>query len=208
MQWSGSRGDFPSEFQWNGFTIELLNYSQLEQQSRLHLKNRVTTFREQIGQMQANTRLPPLTGYGADIVIAWLLKVEVALARSVGIDITEADLGAPQVDSGMYGDGSMAGSMAPRVRTPMPSYAPFTEAASMQPPQSYQQQHFQQAGHDYGQAPGYRRSEYDAFQSKSAQNSNFYETDQIRQAYESATADAEAIRQKARERNQSSFTFG
>lgn len=207
MQWSGSRGDFPSEFQWNGYTIELLNYSQLEQQSRLHLKNRVTTFREQIAQMQPNTRLPPLAGAGADLVIPWLLKVEVALARSVGIDITEADLGAPQVDnSGLYGDGSMAGSMAPRVRTPMPSYAPPAEVAPQYPQQSYQQQQFQQDGSAC--SGGYRHTEYDAFRSKSAQNVAMYETDQIRHMYESATADAEAIRQKARERNQSSFTFG
>lgn len=68
MQWSSPpRGDFPSSFEWNGVELELLTFAQLEQQSRLNLKNRVTTLREIISAEQPGTRLPPLNGFGPDM---------------------------------------------------------------------------------------------------------------------------------------------
>jgi len=201
MQWTGSSGDFPSEFEWEGITIELLNFGQLEQMSRMTLKNRVTTMREHIAAQQPGTRLPPLSGFGPDMTIAWLLKVQVALARSVGIRITESDLGALSENSS---GGTMADVMSKPRAIAVDQHENFDQQHMNYDQQSYQQQMYSQQGY----SQGYRQKGHDGFQSKSAQDLASYEPAQMKAMYDAATADASYTANQARARNQSSFTFG
>ena len=70
--------------------VELYTYQQLMDLSKVNLKQRVLNLREQLGE----GRLPPLqAGAAHDIAVPWMIRVEVAAARSVGVEITEEELG-------------------------------------------------------------------------------------------------------------------
>lgn len=133
--------------------------------------------------------------------------MQVALARSVGIQITEASLGALADEAG--GDGSMASTMkASKDRGT--SIQDERENVSGQdlsyPPQSAQQQMYAQQG--YSQGYQHDAGRFNDFQSKSAQNAAQYEPEHMRRMYDSATKEAGHTAALAKARNQSSFTFG
>lgn len=72
--------------------VPLWTFEQLSRLSRANLKQRALNLRDHVGAARA----PPLRpGGGRDLLITWLLEVQVALANSVGLGLTLASFGAP-----------------------------------------------------------------------------------------------------------------
>lgn len=93
----------PTEITFNGATIQLITFGQLEQMSRQNLKLRVKTLQEKLGE----SSLPPLRGHGNDLTIDWILTVQCAVCAGKGLPLTPADFGAPDAanDEGYFGRG-------------------------------------------------------------------------------------------------------
>ena len=100
----------PTELSFNGQTIALKTFAQLEQQSRTNLKLVVKTLQEQLGDQG----LPPLTGHSPDLTIAWILDVQCAVCMGKGLRLTPADFGAPAAanEDGFFGRGEAMPSKA------------------------------------------------------------------------------------------------
>jgi len=81
-----------SELEYNGKTVQMWTYKQLEQQAAKTIKARATLTRDIIGA----GNLPPLSiAGGVDQMIHWLLTAQCMLAESQGLQLTPADFGAP-----------------------------------------------------------------------------------------------------------------
>ena len=93
----------PTEVIFNGKTIPMLNFMQLEQMSRQHLKNASRNLMDSLGA----DNLPPITGHGQDLMIAWILDVQCAVCRGKGIELSPALFGAPAAANaeGFFGRG-------------------------------------------------------------------------------------------------------
>jgi hypothetical protein len=88
---------------FNGKSIQLLTFQQLEQMSRQNLKIRVKTLQEQL----EDQNLPALAGHGPDLTIEWILSVQCAICMGKGLRLTPADFGAPSTANaeGFFGRG-------------------------------------------------------------------------------------------------------
>jgi len=80
----------PASVPFNGRDVTLWTCGQLENASKLNLKQRALNLRDLIGEDQ----LPPLNTSGpAPTIILWLLEVQVALCKTKGLNVEVADFG-------------------------------------------------------------------------------------------------------------------
>lgn len=92
----------PHEIAFEGTTIQISTFHQLEQMSRKNLMGRVTVLRQQVG----TDRLPPLTGHGPDLTIDWILNVQQGLVRAAtgrSYSLKEFGAPAPANEDGYFG---------------------------------------------------------------------------------------------------------
>ena len=116
----------PDEIEFEGKTVAIWTYPQLEKLSKLNLRARAMNLRDQIGA----DRLPNLrlTAQPAAL-IQWLLNAEVSMCEALGIPLTMKDLGAPKDDAmletGYFGgdDGSRPSTARSSVSAPPPPMA-------------------------------------------------------------------------------------
>ena len=81
----------PTSLPFGNTNVALWTYAQLERLSRANLKQRALDLRDTFGA----DKLPPLRAQGRDIVIAWIITVQVMLGESQGLGFTAADWGLP-----------------------------------------------------------------------------------------------------------------
>jgi len=105
---------------FEGKTVPIYTFTQLEQIPRQRLKNRAMDLRDLVGE----DRLPPLRAGGSvDVVLSWILEVQCALLKSTGLDLTVQDLGKPRgygedAEGNYFGNGAAPSKAAPQ-RQPM-----------------------------------------------------------------------------------------
>ena len=92
MRPTADMATLPTEIVFEGMTLPISTYEQLEQQSRKNLMGKVATLKQAVGA----ERLPALTGHGPDLTIDWILVVQQGLVRNVtGHTFSLAEFGAP-----------------------------------------------------------------------------------------------------------------
>lgn len=102
-----------SSIDFEGKDLQLWTYDQLDALGRPQLKQRALNLRDTIG----SDRLPPMPPGGSQM-IEWVIKVQVAIASSSGLEVSPADFGfkSDSNDEAYFGGGG--GSRAPRVEAP------------------------------------------------------------------------------------------
>jgi hypothetical protein len=125
----------PTEIPFNGQTILMKTYAQLEQLSRQNLKIHVKTLQDQLdGQ-----GLPPVSSHSPEFTIAWILNVQCAVCMGKGLQVSPKDFGAPATDTseGYFGcgeamprsaKGSAAGAPAPMKEHDVNAQAAYEDA--------------------------------------------------------------------------------
>ena len=83
--------------------VPLFTYEQLERMTTQLLQTKATDLRDSLGK-SAST-LPPLPKFTQhDIIVNWLLDVQVLLARASGLDVTAEHFGRPNDADGVMGE--------------------------------------------------------------------------------------------------------
>lgn len=124
----------PTEIMFNGTSVTLSTFQQLEQLSRQNLKKRVLTLQEQLG----SANLPPLTGHGPDLTIEWILTVQCAVCTGKGLSLSPADFGAPAAANtdGFFGRGE---AMPQSSKGQAVARPPMTEQTNANPMGAYEE---------------------------------------------------------------------
>lgn len=103
---------FPTEISFNGVTLPLVKYGELEQLSKVNLKNKAMNLRDMIEATESNffghyPKMVLRTSTHPEDMMKWVIDVQVILCKALKMGLDHASFGLPVTDASLIAPPAM-----------------------------------------------------------------------------------------------------